>query len=152
VQGYDVIVIGGGIMGCSSAFELAGRGLKVLVLDKKSIGEGPSGRSSAIIRQHYSNELTARMALYSLRHFHHFAELVGGECGFTQAGFVILVEEKDRAGLEANLALQQRVGIRTELISEETLREMVPGLDLGQGLGRVWPRPLSPRVAMPTPI
>jgi sarcosine oxidase, subunit beta len=134
VQGYDVIVIGGGIMGCSSAFELAGRGLKVLVLDKKSIGEGPSGRSSAIIRQHYSNELTARMALYSLRHFHHFAELVGGECGFTQVGFVILVEEKDRAGLEAILALQQRVGIRTELISEETLREMVPGLDLGQGL------------------
>lgn len=130
-QNYDVIIIGGGIMGCSSAFELAKRGLKVALFEKKSIGDSPSGKSSAIIRQHYSNELTARMAHYSLNIFRNFHERIGGECGFNQAGFVVMVEAKDRAGLEANVAFQKSLGIQTELISAEDLNEIMPGIDTG---------------------
>ena len=73
----DAVIIGAGIMGCSAAFHLSKRGLKVTVLEKDSIGAGGTGKSSAIIRQHYSNELTARMALHSLRVFQHFDEQVG---------------------------------------------------------------------------
>jgi sarcosine oxidase subunit beta len=129
-QTYDAIIIGAGIMGCSSAYQLAKRGLKVALMDKQSIGESPSGESSAIIRQHYSNELTARMALHSLRVFQDFEERVGGECGFTRTGFVIIVEAKDRAGLEANIGLQRSVGIQTELLSPEELAEVMPGARL----------------------
>ena len=125
---YDVILIGGGIMGCCTAFELAQRGVKVAVFDKLTIGEGPTGHSSAIIRQHYSNELTARMAQFSLNVFHNFFELVGGECGFEQTGFVVLVDAKDQAGLEANIAMQRSLGIRTEAISPQTLQELMPGV------------------------
>ena len=50
---YDVIVIGAGIMGCSSAFQLAQRGLKVAIVEKGNVGDGSTGKSSAIIRQHY---------------------------------------------------------------------------------------------------
>jgi glycine/D-amino acid oxidase-like deaminating enzyme len=75
-QTFDVVVIGAGIMGSSAAFQLGQRGLKVALLEKATIGSGPSGKSSAIIRQHYSNELTARMALYSLRVFQNFKEQV----------------------------------------------------------------------------
>lgn len=125
---YDVIIIGGGIMGCSSAFQLARRGLQVALLEKRTIGEGPTGESSGIIRQHYSNELTARMAHHSLQVFQEFKERVGDECGFTQVGFVVLVENKDRAGLEANVALQRRLGIQTELLSPEALGEILPGM------------------------
>lgn len=128
-QTFDVIIIGAGIMGCSTAFQLAQRGLKVAVLEKGNIGAGSTGKSSAIIRQHYSNELTARMALYSLRVFRDFAEQVGGECGFTQTGFVALVAAKDKEGLEANVNLQRRVGIQTELLSPEALRELMPGVE-----------------------
>ena len=124
----DAIIIGGGIMGCSTALQLARRGMHVALLDKSTIGAGPTGKSSAIIRQHYSNEMTARMALYSLRVFQDFANLVGGECGFTETGFVALAPSSDRHGLEANVALQRRVGIRTELLSSEQLQELVPGL------------------------
>lgn len=85
-QTFDVIVIGGGIMGCSSAYQLAKRGMKVAVVEKRYIGEGPTGKSSAIIRQHYSNELTARMALHSLRIFQNFDDEVGGESGFRRTG------------------------------------------------------------------
>jgi sarcosine oxidase subunit beta len=125
---YDLVIIGGGIMGCSAAYQLAQRGLKVALLDKKSIGEGPTGQSSAIIRQHYSNELTARLALHSLRVFQNFEEQVGEECGFRRTGFVVLVDAKDRAGLEANVALQRGVGIHTELLSPEALREILPSM------------------------
>ncbi len=125
---YDIIIIGGGIMGSSSALYLSKAGYKVAIFDKSSIGQGPTGKSSAIIRQHYSNELTARMAHYSLQVFQDFEERVGGECGFTQAGFMALVEAKDRAGLEANLALQRKIGIRTEMLSTADIQEIMPAL------------------------
>jgi sarcosine oxidase, subunit beta len=128
VRTYDVIIIGGGIMGCSTALQLARRGGRVALLEQKEIGYGSTGHSSAIIRQHYSNELTARMALYSLRVFQNFDEEVGDESGFTATGFVALTSAADRAGLEANVALQRRLGIRTEIIGPEALRELVPGL------------------------
>jgi sarcosine oxidase subunit beta len=127
-QSFDAIIIGGGIMGCATAYELAQRGLQVVLLEKQSIGAGPSGQSSAIIRQHYSNELTARMAKYSLGVFQNFDQVVGGECGFHRVGFLLLVDAQDRAGLAANIALQQRVGIQTSLVNTETVRELMPGL------------------------
>lgn len=126
---YDVIIIGGGIMGCSSAFQLAKRGLKVALFDKNNIGDSPSGKSSAIIRQHYSNELTARMALHSLRIFQDFEERIGGECGFTQTGFVVVVDAKDMVGLEANVALQRKLGIQTELLDVKALQDIMPGIN-----------------------
>lgn len=129
-KSFDVIIIGGGIMGCCSAFEIAKRGLKVALFDKNNIGQGPSGKSSAIIRQHYSNEITASMALYSLKVFQNFDEIVGGESGFTNTGFVALVESKDRAGLESNIALQHRIGINTEIITTADIREIMPGIEV----------------------
>ena len=126
---FDAIIIGAGIMGCSTAFQLVQRGLKVGILEKENIGAGSTGKSSAIIRQHYSNELTARMAHHSLRVFQDFEDQVGGESGFTQTGFVVLVAAEDHAGLEANVALQRQVGIQTELLPPEALREIMPGLE-----------------------
>ncbi|RME86086.1 MAG: FAD-binding oxidoreductase [Caldilineae bacterium] len=137
-QTFDVIVVGAGIMGCSTAYQLARRGLKVAVLEKGLVASGGSGKSSAIIRQHYSNELTARMALYSLRVFQHFDEVVGGECGFTETGFVALTSAHDRAGLEANVALQRRVGIRTEILGPEALLEVMPGLNTADLVAAAW--------------
>ncbi len=127
-QAYDIIIIGGGIMGCTSAMELSKAGYKVAVFDKDSIGQGPTGKSSAIIRQHYSNELTARMALHSLQVFQDFEDRIGGECGFTKSGFMALVEAKDRAGLEANLALQRKIGIRTEMLSSADIHDIMPAM------------------------
>jgi len=135
---YDVIIIGGGINGCSTALHLARAGVKVVVVEKDNIGDGPTGRSSAIIRQHYSNELTARMAHYSLGVFSNFEEQIGGECGFRRTGFAALVAAKDRAGLEANVALQRSVGIRTELLSAEALREIMPALDTADLVAAAW--------------
>ncbi|MHC4306457.1 MAG: NAD(P)/FAD-dependent oxidoreductase [Planctomycetota bacterium] len=100
-QTFDAIIIGGGIMGCSTAFQLAKRGVKVALLEKGTIGAGSTGRSSAIIRQHYSNELTARMALYSVNAFQNMDQELGESVGYTKTGFIAVVAAKDHAGLEA---------------------------------------------------
>ncbi|MFQ5944046.1 MAG: NAD(P)/FAD-dependent oxidoreductase [Anaerolineales bacterium] len=126
---FDVIIIGGGIMGCSSAYRIAQQGLKVAVLEKGGLGNGSTGRSSAIIRQHYSNEITAKMALHSLRIFQNFKDEVGGESGFTETGFLVLTPEKDLERLEANVALQRGVGIQTDMLTHDDITARWPYFD-----------------------
>lgn len=123
---FDAIIIGAGIMGCSTALELGKKGLKVGVLEKSTIGAGGTGKSSAIIRQHYSNEVTARMALHSLRVFQNFKEEIGGESGFVTTGFLVLTPESDVAGLRANVKLQRKIGIQTEILSREEVEHRWP--------------------------
>jgi sarcosine oxidase subunit beta len=124
----DVVVIGGGITGTSAASQLAQRGMGVVLVEKRFLGAGSSGKSSAIIRQHYSNEITARMALYSLRVFQNFADAVGGDAGFVQTGFAVLVEAKDRPGLEENVKMQQSLGVNTRVVSPDELHAIDPYL------------------------
>lgn len=127
-RSYDAIVIGAGINGAATAFELAKHGLRVALVERRHVGEGPSGKSSAIVRTHYSNPLTARMALFGLGVFRDFDNYVGGECGFRNAGFAVLVDARDQEGLQANMAMQRSVGIQTEWLLPQDLGAMVPGL------------------------
>src|SRR5215831_4734045 len=119
--------VAGGVMGTSIAFALAQRRVgRVVVLEKAFLGAGSSGKSGAIIRQHYSNRLTAAMAQKSLRVFEHFEDIVGGPPVFTRTGLIILVNEKDHAGLEANLNMQRELGIDVRLVSSQVLADIDP--------------------------
>ena len=125
----DVVIIGGGINGVAIAHALARRGVDVTVIERNSIASGPTGRSCGIIRQHYSHEVTARLALESLAIFENFEEEVGGACDFRQTGFIMAVGPEREAALRRNVRLQQRVGIDTQLISVQEVQEMVPGVN-----------------------
>lgn len=125
---YDALMIGGGIMGLSTALQLSRAGLKVGVLEKANIGAGSTGKSSAIIRQHYSNETTARMALESLRVYQNFGEQVGGVSGFTRTGFLVLTRAADIDGLHANVEMQRSIGIDTEVLDRDQLADGWPYL------------------------
>src|SRR5262249_31284963 len=108
----DILIIGGGVIGTSMAYYLASRRVgRVLLLEKAYLGAGSSGKSGAIVRQHYSNRLTASMAQKSLRVFEHFEDVVAGPPVFTRTGMAIVVNERDRQGLETNLALQRELGV-----------------------------------------
>lgn len=129
----DLIIVGGGVMGASIAWNLARRRVgRVMLLEKAFLGAGSSGKSGAIIRQHYSNRLTALMAQKSLRVYEHFDEIVGGPPVFTRAGMVVVVNQKDRAGLDANLALQLELGIDVKMVSAQTLAEIDPNARLAE--------------------
>jgi sarcosine oxidase subunit beta len=133
MQTCDILIVGGGVMGVSIAHALAARKVgRVVVLEKSFLGAGSSGKSGAIIRQHYSNRLTAAMAQKSLRVFEHFDEIVGGPAVFTHTGMVLVVKQNDRAGLEANLAMQQELGIDVRLASAQDLADIDPNARLAE--------------------
>src|SRR5947208_5398460 len=121
----DILIVGGGVMGTSIAWALAKRRAgRVMLLEKAFLGAGSSGKSGAIIRQHYSNRLTAAMAQKSLRVFEHFDDVVGGPPVFTHTGMAIIVNDQDRGGLEANVAMQRELGIDVRLVSAQELIEL----------------------------
>jgi sarcosine oxidase subunit beta len=125
----DAVVVGGGCNGASIAFHLADRGLRrVILLERAALASGPTGRSTAVVRQHYSNEVTARMALESLRVFQTWGERIGATCGFVKTGFLVGVREADRPALEGNVALQRAVGIDVQLLDVDQLRRLEPQL------------------------
>src|SRR5262249_33433114 len=117
-QTCDILIVGGGVIGTSIAYHLAARRAgRVVLLVKAYLGAGSSGRSGAIVRQPYSNRLTAAMAQKGLRVFERFADQFGGPPVFTRTGMAIIVNDRDRAGLEASMAMQRELGIDVRRVS-----------------------------------
>jgi sarcosine oxidase subunit beta len=124
----DVVVIGGGVNGASTAFQLARRGLRdVVLLERGHLGAGATGKSGALVRCHYANPHEARLAAESVQVFRHWDDAVGhGDPGFEAVGFVQVVAPEDEANLRANVAAQQTVGVETSVVSADDLREIEP--------------------------
>ncbi len=121
----DMLIIGGGVMGASIAYQLAKRhGGRIMLLERQALCNGTTGRSGSIVRQHYSNEFTIRMAKASLAVFQHFDDLVGGDCGFITTGMLVMVDEQGAEALQANVAMQQEQGINTKLINSEEISQV----------------------------
>jgi sarcosine oxidase subunit beta len=124
----DIIIIGGGVMGASIAYHLAKQGDgQVMLFERQALCNGTTGRSGAIVRQHYSNDFTIRMARDCLSVFQHFDELIGGDCGFVTTGMIIIVNEQGAKALRANVKMQQEQGVDTQLIQPEEISEVTPG-------------------------
>ena len=118
-------------MGASMLHGLAARGTTDVVLLEKGVpASGSTGRSQGILRMHYSNEVTSRMAWESLKVFKEFDELVGGPSGYVRAGYLLIAGADDRVALEENVAMQRRVGIPTDVFSAEQARDIAPALDV----------------------
>ena len=137
VKTADAVVIGAGVNGASTAFNLARAGLrKVVLLEKGLIASGGTGRSAAIIRQHYSHPDLVRLVKRSLEIFHHFDDQIGGSPGFVNCGWAFLVPEYVSEGFSRNLEMQRSLGIDTREIDRRQLREMEPRIDLS-GVDRI---------------
>ena len=135
----DVVIVGGGVMGCSILYHLAQLGVtNTVLLEKDVLGSGSTGRSQAICRMHYSNPVTASMAWRSLEVFTNFDDAVGGSSGFVETGYLVIVEEMERPGLERNVAMQQELNINTALISADDLKELAPMIAVNDGEGFAW--------------
>jgi sarcosine oxidase subunit beta len=124
----DVVIIGAGVHGASTAFHLAERGARVVVLERAFAGGAATGRSSGLVRMHYDLAAESALAWASYPYFAGWAERVGGECGFVRTGFVRIVPAQQQQALRANVADQQAIGIPTAVISAADVSELVPGL------------------------
>lgn len=123
----DVIVIGGGVIGCSTAYNLAKSGAgKVTVLERGAICAGGTAKSCAIVRTHYSIETNLVHAVESLKIFSNFDEIVGGEAGFRKTGYLIVGPEEHREPMQAVFRKQNEKGIDTAVLTPEEANEFHP--------------------------
>jgi glycine/D-amino acid oxidase-like deaminating enzyme len=123
----DIVILGAGVMGASIAFHLGLRKAgKVVVIDKGHVGQGGSGRSSALIRMHYSYPPEVQLALVSLRMFENWREEVGEKGDFRKTGFVRIVHPGETDRLKQNVGMQRKLGVNVQLIDRFDLKELEP--------------------------
>ncbi|HEV8310619.1 MAG TPA: FAD-dependent oxidoreductase [Methylomirabilota bacterium] len=130
IRTADVVIVGGGVTGCSIAFHLAEQGVgSIVILERRFLASGGTGRSVGIMRQLYPTPETSRMVLHSLRVFQNFREVTGGEAGYVQCGAIIAVAPAQRDALAKTLIAQRELGIQARLLSPDDIRELDPRID-----------------------
>jgi sarcosine oxidase subunit beta len=135
----DVVVIGAGITGASTAYHLRKRGAgRVLLLERANPAAGGTGRSAAVVRQHYSTPLMARLALAGVAMFKAMEEELGQDGGYRRTGWAFLVAAEAKEAAERNLAMQRGLGIDTRILSPGEMAERLPWLNPEGVAAVVW--------------
>jgi sarcosine oxidase, subunit beta len=134
----DFIVIGGGVMGASTAYHLAARGQRnVLLLEKEAFfGQGATGRCAGGVRYQFATEVNIRLSLESLPMLERFEDEIGQPIDYRQCGYLMLLTRPaDQVVFEANLALQNSLGVPTEWLDGDEIRRRLPMMRLEDVLG-----------------
>jgi len=127
----DIVILGGGVTGASLAFQLARAGAgRIVLVEKGHIASGPTGRSSGIVRQHYTIPALAAMARDSTRVFQRFHEITGGDAGFVQTGAIFTADAANAGALRQTVAAQQALGIDASLVDPAALARLEPRANL----------------------
>ena len=126
----DVVVIGGGIHGCSTALHLALRGLKPILIEKDYAGRHASGVNAGGVRQLARDLQEIPLSISSMDIWERIEELVGDDCGFEAHGTVLVAEsEAELAGFRERVDdLRLRGFEHEELIDAAELRRLVPAV------------------------
>ena len=125
----DIVIIGGGVMGASTAYHLAARGCKnVLLLEKEEFfGQGATGRCAGGVRYQFATEANIRLSLESLPMLERFEDEIGQAIDYRKCGYLfLLTQQKDIAAFEQNVALQRSLGVNTEWLSGDEIRYRLP--------------------------
>jgi glycine/D-amino acid oxidase-like deaminating enzyme len=140
----DAVVVGGGIIGASIAYHLtmAGAGRVVLCEQSDQPGLGATVKSAGLVRMHHTDLHNARLAVLSFPVFAEWPQIVGGDCGFRQTGFALLVGPEQLDALHANLDQLAGMGVETALLAPEELRQLQPSASV-DGVGAVAYEPRS---------
>ena len=126
----DVVVIGGGVHGASVAYHLARRGARrVVLVERKFLASGPTGRSSALVRRFYAMDFLTRTANTSATVFQHWTERIGGgDPGFRQVGILWLVGPDRADNLRANVRRARELGANVVTRTPDEVHALVPAM------------------------
>ncbi|MGN6793938.1 MAG: NAD(P)/FAD-dependent oxidoreductase [Streptosporangiaceae bacterium] len=124
----EFVVVGAGIVGASIAMQLGRRSAgDVVLVDARGPAAGMSGRSFRQVRTHYSNEVTTRLAHRGIEILRGWSDHIGvGDSGYQPVGYLLAVAEDQAEGCAANVALGRSLGVCTELIPADRLRDFEP--------------------------
>ncbi|MGZ4355059.1 MAG: NAD(P)/FAD-dependent oxidoreductase [Gaiellaceae bacterium] len=130
----DVAIVGGGITGTALACELARAGAAVVLLERDRIAAGPTGRSTALVRVHYSQPVLVQMAVHGLERYSASPETTG----FVRTGVLWVVGHDDEEALRANVALVRAAGGEVEALDPAALADVESRLSLDGIAAACW--------------
>jgi sarcosine oxidase, subunit beta len=135
-----VVIVGGGVIGTSCAFHLAEAGVDgVLLLERNQLGSGSSGRAAGGVRAQFSDAINVALAQRSLSAFADFGRRPGFEIDLHQVGYLfVLTREEDVRVFERSVAIQRELGVPSEIVSPQTVRELCPLLSVDDVLAGVF--------------
>ena len=126
-RSYDVIVIGGGVLGLAAATQLRLLGAgSVALLERSHLGAGESGAATGLLRLHDAHPRTLPLVAASIAEWAAFEERTGRGLGFRRQGMLFVVAAEDRPALEAVLLLQTQAGVQVSGLDAEELRKLEP--------------------------
>ena len=131
VETAEIVIIGGGAIGCSVAYNLARAGFKdIVLLEKRYLTSGSTGRCAASMRMQWGTELNCRLTKRSIRIFEILSRELDCEIDFQQSGYLLITfAEEEAQQLEKNLEVQHRFDIPSRKLTRAEAREMVPYLN-----------------------
>ena len=128
----DTAIVGAGIFGLATAHALCRDGAgSVALFDRDMPSSGDSGRSFSMVRRHYSNEVTAQLAMAGSRTIMHWHDEVGvADAGYVRCGYLLTVPDGLREACRSNLAMLQALGLDTCFLEPDEIADVEPELSL----------------------
>ncbi|MGA9402045.1 NAD(P)/FAD-dependent oxidoreductase, partial [Haladaptatus sp.] len=124
-----IVVVGGGIVGCSSAYYLAQRGADVVLCERSNIGAGSTERSAGGIRAQFSTPVNVALSRASMRVWDRFEDEFDADISHRRSGYLFLARTDDSVEeLAETVAMQNEQGVPSELLTPEEALEHCPGL------------------------
>jgi len=124
----SVVVIGGGVMGLSTAYHLARAGVAdVVLVEKSEFGSGSTCKAAGGVRAQFSDAVNIELGARSLRTFERFGATFDQEIDLHQVGYLFLLEEPEHVeAFEKNIALQNELGVPSRLIEVAEAKTLSP--------------------------
>jgi sarcosine oxidase subunit beta len=124
-----VVIVGGGIVGCASAYYLADRGADVTLLERSSLGAGATGRAAGGIRAQFSTTVSIRLSQEAISVWETFEEEFGVDVEYRRPGYLYVAREESTAErFEETVPFQNEHGVDSRILDPEAATEHVPGL------------------------
>jgi sarcosine oxidase subunit beta len=136
----DVVIIGGGIMGASTAYHLAKRGADVVLLEAAEMfGLGSTGLNAGGIRYQFATPVNIELSKLSIGMMERFADEMGQEVGLRRCGYLFMLDDAaDLEQFKQNVALQNAHGAPSRVVGVEEIRELAPEVELSGIIGGTW--------------
>lgn len=127
VEQFDVAIIGGGIMGIASAYELARAGVRCVLLERDELGSGSTSRAAGGVRSQFSDATNIALGAHSLEVFRDFRSRFDQDIDFVGSGYLFLLDnEADAADFESNVATQRAMGQHSTMLTPSQAKELSP--------------------------
>ena len=137
MESADVVIAGGGIMGCALAYQLSKRNVDVLLLERETLGSQSTGRCAGGVRQQFSSEGNVRLQRMSVAMLERFEEEIGHPADFRQLGYLfVLTQPQQVEDFRHNMDMWHRVGLNdARWVDAAEAARMVPILNVEDVLG-----------------